>query len=285
MADTPKTTSDLLKARYYTEEEFTLDDGVTKVTARVDDRVVKRIRKYLPILLEQRGLLTLDSTDDSHPDVVKKLQARARSNPDFARVYKRRQQGRTLRGEDLEIYTRYMLTAIQAVQAVQKPQTDLLLFQITAWSVLYQDLFTVAKGSFEFRLDDIEVPESYWMVGVETDAEVDPLDDLMGGFSYSVKPFEIDRKNPLEIMIALTTTLISNPYNPKFADALQPVLQAAMAFVLLEQAWGDLDVDEAGFQLKQLDGDLAEEVQPENPDEERPKSGGRKRKATSEAES
>ncbi len=268
MTDTPKNSTDLLKQRFYSEKVFTLDDGVTEVTTRVNDAVIQRIRKYLSVLLELRGLVSLENLDESHPDVQKKLQARAKGNPKFARLHRLRRQGKNLKGEDLETYSNYLQIAVQSVRASQEPQVQLLLFQVINWSIMYDDLFSFEQGNPVFRLDDIEVPESYWTVGVEVaKGEVDPLDALLEKYSYQVQVLEIDRSNPLEWMLALVTTLVSASHNPKFSEAIQPVIQNAMYFVTLQSAWRDVSVDEAGFQLSELVGDLPEEVQQPDTDD------------------
>jgi hypothetical protein len=286
MTDTP-TVNDLFKEKLYIEQVLTLDDGVTEVTARVNDKVVQRIRKYLPVLLEQRGLSGVDSLDETHPDVSKKLQARSKSNENFSKVYRRRQRGLSLKGKDQELYARYLQAAIQAVQASNTPRVQFLLFQVATWAVLYDDLFSFDdNGNPQFRIEDVEVPDSYWSVGVKIeDEEEDPLDRLLGIYSHKVESLEIDRNNPFEWMLALCITLVSDDYNPEFSENLLPVLQRATYFILLENSWRDMDVDEAGFQLDSLVGDLEEEVREADSDDVGPKPRRRVRKADEAAES
>lgn len=280
-----KTPTDLLKEQFYTEQTFTLDDGVTQVTARVNDAVIERVQKYLSVLLELRGLLSLEGMDETYPDVQKKLQARAKGNPEFDRVYKARRQGKNLKGADLELYLGFLNLAVQAVRKAQEPQVQLLLFQAITWSVLYDDLFYFEKGAPVFRLDGIEIPESYWTIGVEVPTSNDPLDALLGKYTHTVQMLPIDRNNPLEWMIALVTTLVSDDYNPKFAKDIQPILQNAAFFISLSQQWRDLTVDEAGFQLEELVRGLQEEMESADSDGVGEKSRRRVRKSAKKAES
>lgn len=283
MTDTPKTTTELLKQKLYGEQTFTLDDGETEVVVRVNDKVIERIRKYFPVLLQLRGLLGVDSLDESHPDVQKKLQVRAKGNPEFARLYQRR---RTLKKADREKYNHYVQIAAQTVQKEHEPAVQLLLFQAVAWAIMYDDLFSFDQaGNPVFRIDGIEIPDSYWTVGVQTDeGEEDPLDKLLAPYTHTVQRLEIDSRNPLEWMLAMVTTLISDTYNPKFAQKIQDLLQKAVYYITLEVSWSDVSVDEAGFLLDELVGNMEEPVQSANTNGQRKNTRRRVRKTDEAAE-
>lgn len=200
------------------------------VILRFNDATYERIEKFMRKVISMRGVKDLDSIDEQDADVKKMIRERRQAN------------GNRRLGDS------QVSAIIESVKRSHRPQYTLISFQVIAWAMMYEDLFIVTSKSVESKID-IDVPDEYWESRIkETSKESadDVLEKMLEKYEAPI-PF-VDRTNPLEIMLAITTSLINS--NELFAKALGTYVTKAYAGVSTIINAGQYD--DAGFLREQL---------------------------------
>lgn len=213
---------------------YTRDDVVR---IQYNKNTFDRIRKYLDILINSRGIKNVDEIDASDTDVRAYLRKRQ------AKINK--SQGQVKR----KLNNNDTAAAIEHVKSVHRPFYQTSLFQLIYWGLLYDDLFRVGKNMVDCRLE-VDVPEGYWNIDERFDMD-DNLDRLLSG--HTVAHPVLDETHPLEVMIAITTTLVNN--YPKLADRMSEAVRYA-TLDLTFRGLGEERFDDASFLRSQLDDAL-----------------------------
>jgi hypothetical protein len=216
------------------EEEEVLVAHDEVVTINFNHDVLKRISKYINTALAIRGIKDVDGITETDPD-VRKLVAN----------WKKRIGKKFVSNQEQNVQARRY---VETVKREHRPHFIVTFAQVMAWGLIYDDVFTVKKGAIDVRLD-IEVKPDYWdgnLVAEENDG-LDALDAMLD--DYVAPEVVYDQSNPLEVMLAITTTLLDE--NPELGTALEPYYQKVYAAIQVNQQ--SRTFDDAGFLRTTLD--------------------------------
>lgn len=194
----------------------------------------KRIGKYLPRVLNQRGIMSPSDIEVNHPHVQAKINELKKSI------------GRNRR----DVTSDETAKIVQMVRNAHQPQYITALMQVILWALIRADLFTIKKGNkgteLNIKLDGLEVNEEYWEIRFNSDD--DELDEFIGD-AWTLDFPPMDKSNPLEIMLAFATTILEK--YPNIADTVS-TLQSNV-FITYGYSSGGVDYDDAGFLHSELD--------------------------------
>lgn len=266
-----------IDGRYVEENEdkelVTLTDPVNDdkiLFVKYNEDTDRRIRDFLPRVLNQRGITEPGDIDLSHAQVQAKIKALRQSAG---------RNKRTVTEED-------QLKIVEMVRKAHRPQYMIALMQVILWAMVYDDMFDLAstsgKGVSLNVKFDFEISPEYWKLNNKVDK-----DELLYAATdtWKVEFKEYDKNNILEMMLAFATTLLEEyPNISENIAALQNNVVTAFTF-----AGGGAQFDDAGFLNAELDELLhrpvfkrnsavkrentSGRVQPNN-DEIKPKRGG-----------
>jgi hypothetical protein len=201
---------------------------------RYNEDVDRRIRDFLPRVLNQRGVTEPSDIEVSHPHVQSKIRE-IRKAPGRNR--------RSFTEED-------NIKVIEMVRKAHRPQYMVALMQVILWAMVYDDLFKLANTGKGVSLDikfDFEVPEDYWTLQNNNDKDALLLELVTDAWKVEFKRY--DRNNPLEMMLAFATTLLEHfPEIGENIGILQSNVVTAFTF-----ASGGAQFDDAGFLIAELD--------------------------------
>lgn len=202
-------------------------DDLNYIIARFNEAANDRFRKYFSRVVQSRGIKIVDEIDQNDHD-VRNLINRA----------KQKRKGKISNNEISAIITR--------VKNLHQPQNMLISFQMILWTMLYDDLFIITNKGIDTRFS-IDVEDSYWE-GARVKTKTDALDQLLASDLLPPEPF-MDNTDPLEIMLAITTTFVND--HKELSDALQPMLKKA--YVGIGFLNTDQSQEDAVFLGSQLD--------------------------------
>lgn len=238
-----KQIEELVNARTYFEYAVNLDNGdletieksndiQNKLVFRFNEKVTKRIRDYLPRVLNQRGITAPDEIDNRHPQVQSKIN----------KLRSQKKNSRNVSEEEI-------ISVINMVRNAHQPQYLTALMQVILWSISYDDLFkinkTTAGTSLETKIN-LEVPDDYWDSKVDSD---DELLNAMVGDMWTVSFKKFDKSNPLEIMLATVSSLFDSfPESASIIGKLQNNVLVNFSF-----SNAGVDYDDATFLNGELD--------------------------------
>lgn len=211
---------------------------------RYDENVEKKIRDFLPRVLNQRGITNPDEIDVNHTQVQAKIKE----------IRKMPGRNRKLINED------ETNAVVEMVRKAHNPQYMLSLMQVVLWSMVRDDLFKLSKEKSGINLNvkfDYEVPEEYWERDIRTKSNTD--DDLLYDFvtdawKIDFKPY--DKSNPLEVMLAYATVIIDT-----FPELTENIgIFQSNVIVAFSYGSGGVDFDDAMFLNSELDSLLRKPV-------------------------
>jgi len=217
-----------------------VDDDI--ITIKFDKVAFDRIKKYSRNVLAMRGIKTIDAVDETDPDVQELLKKWKK------RTGRRGTRNKQQRDEEARIARQFVETVISE----HRPQYVKTFFQVVVWGLIYEDFFSVAQGRVEYRID-VDIPEEYWVNIVRQDDNPDAELDAML-MDYKASTLIYDRTNPLELMLAVTSSLIED--HEEFGEALGTYFDRVV--VALQIMGGASQFDDAGFLNSTLDELLPE---------------------------
>jgi hypothetical protein len=241
----------ILAEALHFDEELTLDDGVTTVRCRFDDKILNVIKEWLGRLRRQRGIK--DANQVGRGD--KTVQQITR-----AIIKERKDDGLTGASLAVDVYEEAEI--ISNVVSQHEAEGRKALVDIVTWAMLRDDIFMTDKGRVGWR-DDINVPsipKEYWdavekgrIYTLEKEEEDKNELDLILEKAYQQEKFIPRYKRAgIETFIAVTTLLLAQ--NPQFRQTVDEYLGYVVLYVGIDNTEV---MNDAGFLKNRLDAALA----------------------------
>ena len=216
----------------------------------------RRIRDFLPRVLNQRGITEPSEIDMSHPQVQSKIREL------------RKEAGRNKR--TVSEYEQNNI--VEMVRKAHKPQYMIALMQVILWAMVYEDMFDLSNaGGKGVSLNvkfDFDIKPEYWNISNNKEKD-DILYQLTDTWKVDFK--EYDKNNPLEMMLAFATGLLEEfPSITENISILQSNVITAFTF-----AGGGAQFDDAGFLVAELDSILRRPIFKRDDSDKRENISGR----------
>lgn len=201
----------------FIDEEGTIYPYEQVVELKFNRDKIDEIMKRSRLLITKRGIKDVDDINKDDYDVKRLIE-------DYRRKFKKVPEGK-------------ISAFIQQVKTVHEPHNTLAIFQIIVWSLMRESVISMGKNRVvECRLD-IEVPEEYWQ-GAKVISS-DPIDELLDNQLDNVPQPFIDKNDPLEWMIAITSQIM-NKYED-FSKTLQEYIKKVYVAMSLLNSTEEFD--------------------------------------------
>ena len=205
----------------YIDEEGNIYGQHQVVTLKFDKEKIDEIMKRSRQLITKRGVKDADTIDKDDHDVRRLID-------DYRRKFKKVPEAK-------------ISAFIQQIKSVHQPHNTLAIFQVIVWALMREDVISIGKGRSIDSKIDVTIPEEYWQ-GAKV-VSTDDVDAMLDGQLDSVPQPFIDKNDPFEVMIAITSQIM-NEYE-KFASVMQEAVKKV--YVAMSLLNTTEEFDEIGY--------------------------------------
>lgn len=211
---------------HFVNDKQEMIEPLDVITVRFNKKVYDNIIKYIQRVITMRAIKQPDNIDAKDYTVKKAIDK-----------YKAKYGGK-ITPEQIERF-------VEQVRQLNEAQYSVTLFQVVAWAIIYEDVFKVSNNTINSKFD-VKVEDEYWQGNIKQN--IDDLDKMLDNFV--VKPMNYEKTNPLEVMLAITTTILTQYKD--FAERLTDLItKRVMPYIGLENS--EEKFDDIGYFRSRLD--------------------------------